>query len=140
MDKGERKTPLSDRPTDVPDPMEQSWEEYWLDEATDAGLTRRSDANGFVRWLKAAKPDSSLVAGEDTRAASVMARAVLSKHGITASTSLLNELTINEREFDQGNELVQSTCFQVICMIYMLELPGVEDVEWFKRLQASPKY
>ena len=129
-----KKRPLSSRPTDAQD--DESWVNHWRDVVLEAGLKGPVSQNGFIRWLQSkGKDPAANIAGADTRSAAVMA--VLVKHGIPVSIDLQSAITDADTVFEAGSEYVQSTSIEAICIMYMLELPGAEDIEWYERQKAT---
>ena len=124
--------PLTSRPVDVLEGT--SWVEYWSDIADDAGLTGKVSMNGWVRWIKSAQPLKPQ-GGEGSRDQTVVA--VLQKNGITVTDTIRRALADGLETFEAGDEHAQSTCLNAICIMYMLESPGVEDEEWFSRQKTT---
>ena len=115
---------------DVDDADEEGWEAVWHAYVEDAGLKGKAPRVRVVRFLRARAESGAGAAAYNGRAKGVVD--LLHGKGITLADNTISELERVLVRSEAGDIDLQSTCIEVIWLLYLGELPSETVVKWYK--------
>ena len=121
-------------PFDVDEGDPRSWEQEWQAYVEDAGLKGKAPAIRVVRFLQAREDSGGAAVAYNGRAKSVVT--LLNSKGVTLSDTTISELERCLITAEAGDINDQSTCVEVIWLVYLGELPSETVCKWYKSQRA----
>ena len=123
---------------DVDASDEEGWKAEWEAYIEDAGLKGKSPAVRVIRFLRARTDAGAGSVAYNGRAKGVVT--LLQSKGISLTDDTISGLERVLIKAEAGDINAQSTCIEVIWLIYLGELPSEKVVKWYdqqKRMMAE---